>query len=612
MSEFRQHETTPASALRRLTELRRFDGPPPEFWSRLLDGLGRLVEAQGVLLLVQTPAGEWRRMAVWPVHDSPFNGAALIERSQQLAGQGNTADCLRDAIDADGQQSMLALRFPLPPGHPSSMAAVFFAQPADLDEAELRLRLIADIPEHYLMQRMLERTDGAAVYAVRVLDLLLQVNEARHFVEAAMLLCNEVAAQYQCERVALGWSKDRYIQLQAMSHMENFDRKMDAVQALEKVMEECLYQDQEILWSEAARSDAVVRDHAAYAQGHGLNALLSLPLRVRGEAVAVLSCESKQVFTLEHLRGLRILADQVTPRLQTLQHQDLWWTTQLAMLIKPRVIAWLKPEQTALKLATAVGAVVLAYMLFGRWDYRVEAPFIVRGEKMAFVSAPFDGYIDQIRLKVSDEVEAGTEVLSLQTDEMVQREAEAMAEVSRYEREAGKARAAGQLADMVIADALREQAQARLDELRQKLSRAWVKAPIRGVIAEGDFEKMPKAPVKRGDALFKVATLENLYFELNVDERDIHWVKQGAAGEASFIGSPEQAYAVAIRSINPAADIKKDRNSFIATAYPTDDQVQRWWRPGMTGVAKVDAGPQPVWWVLLHKTIDYLRLLLWW
>ena len=38
---------------------------------------------------------------------------------------------------------------------------------------------------------------------------------------------------------------------------------------------------------------------------------------------------------------------------------------------------------------------------------------------------------------------------------------------------------------------------------------------------------------------------------------------------------------------------------------------QDWWRPGMSGVAKVEAGDRRIIWLLTHRLVDYLRLKLW-
>ena len=80
----------------------------------------------------------------------------------------------------------------------------------------------------------------------KAMETLSAVNRHRRFGSTAMALCNEVAAQWQCDRVSLGVLKGRYVQVKALSHTENFSRKMQVVQDLEAAMEECLDQDCEV------------------------------------------------------------------------------------------------------------------------------------------------------------------------------------------------------------------------------------------------------------------------------------------------------------------------------------------------------------------------------
>ncbi len=74
----------------------------------------------------------------------------------------------------------------------------------------------------------------------QAMETLSAVNRHRRFTGSAMAFCNEAAAQWQCERVSLGFLRGRYVHLAAMSHTESFSRKMKVVQDIESVMEECL------------------------------------------------------------------------------------------------------------------------------------------------------------------------------------------------------------------------------------------------------------------------------------------------------------------------------------------------------------------------------------
>jgi hypothetical protein len=39
---------------------------------------------------------------------------------------------------------------------------------------------------------------------------------------------------------------------------------------------------------------------------------------------------------------------------------------------------------------------------------------------------------------------------------------------------------------------------------------------------------------------------------------------------------------------------------------------EEWWRPGMTGICKINAGDRSLLWILTHRTVEFLRMALWW
>src|SRR5207249_11584189 len=122
-------------------------------------------------------------------------------------------------------------------------------------------------------------------------------------------------------------------------------------------------------------------------------------------------------------------------------------------------------------------------------------------------------YIEKVFVRAGDPVEQGGALLALKTVELKLEEASAFADGTRYQREAEKARAGKALADMRIAEALTEQAKARLDLIRYHIANATIRSPFAGVVVEGDLRERIAAPVKQGDALYKVARTDTLYAE---------------------------------------------------------------------------------------------------
>jgi multidrug efflux pump subunit AcrA (membrane-fusion protein) len=156
-----------------------------------------------------------------------------------------------------------------------------------------------------------------------------------------------------------------------------------------------------------------------------------------------------------------------------------------------------------------------------------------------------------------------------------------------------------------------EQARATLELSRYRLSRVELKAPFDGVIIEGELHEKIGAPVKRGDSLFKVARLDGLYAELKADERDIHEVASGTNAELALISRPALSFPASIQRIEPAAVAEEGGNHFIIRAQLSGTAAD-WWRPGMSGLAKVDSGKRSIAWCLTHRAVDHARMWLWW
>ena len=103
------------------------------------------------------------------------------------------------------------------------------------------------------------------------------------------------------------------------------------------------------------------------------------------------------------------------------------------------------------------------------------------------------------------------------------------------------------------------------------------------------MKKRIGAPVKQGDALFKVARTDRMYVECNVKENDIHEVHSEVAGEFAFASQPRLRFPMQLERIEPVAQVKEKDNIFIVRCQ-FKGAPESWWRPGMSGVAKINVG----------------------
>ncbi len=600
-----------------LSRLRTFDGTPAEFWHRYLSGCARLVGASlAVLMVRQEDDKRWRSLLAWPSDGKPgLSGPWLAQSVEETARTAaENGDHVDDSHLAKRGVLIVGARLEIEESGTLSVAVLVLEKAGrdDAGDAVVRLRLVADVPAVYQQARSLRSVQNDVARYGEALDVMVLLNAETRFKAAAMVLANETAHRYGCDRVSLGWlQRGRYVRLQVLSHAEHFDKKMDAVQELETAMEEAFDQDEEIVWPRPEGNRAVVRDHQAYAGKREVKHMVSLPVRVDDEPAGVLSCERASAPFSEHeVRGLRVLLDQAARRLGDLERRDRWFGARMVRSTRDTAAKLVGADHTFAKLLGIVGALVLAFLLFGHLPYRVEAPFILKSDDLAYVPAPFEGYIDEVYVDVGDAVEKGDLLLTLDTRELLLEEAAAIAGEIRYTREAEKARAENKLAEMRIARAMQEQATARLKLVQHKLAHSRLLAPFEGVVAEGELKELLGAPVRKGDVLFKVARLDTLYAELDVDERDVHEIPQGATGHIAFVSRPEKKFPVTVSRVDPVATVKDEGNVFAVRAEP--GAPDPWWRPGMSGVAKIDVGDRNVLWILTHRTVDFLQIFLWW
>jgi multidrug resistance efflux pump len=607
-----------AELLQKLEQLRRFTGAPAAFWQACLEAMMGLAKAKcGVIARKAGETGPaWRRVAANPsdsLGDPAFREFwTRVENLVAAAADAGQAKLVWHG--PKGEEAAVALRLETDRESESWVAAFYLpgANQAKVDAALRQLQLSVYLPAHYQLQRGALRFQAGENAAASVLDLLAGLNRAERFVEGGMALCNELAARFRCDRVSFGWEERGYVRMRAVSHSDNLKRKMEASQALEAAMEEAVDQEEPVVWPSNAGDGLITRDHARYADEAGGKHLCSVPVRINDRPVGALTCEREsEAFDDEDARALLIAADLAAPRLHELWNRDRWFGARWAASARKRLAKLLGPEKTWAKATAILVAVALGILFFGKATYRVEAPFTLKAESVQFISAPFQGFIAEVRAEPGLAFETGEPLLLLDTRDLLLEEAAALADYDRFAREEEKARAEGALAQMRIAEAQAEQSRVRLELVRHRLSQAAITAPFDGFVVEGDLKQRLGAPVRQGDVLFRLSRLDASYFEARVSERDIHEIQLGAEGEIAFASQPKLKFPIRVSLIEPIAVPQEKGNVFVVRCELLNPQ-EDWWRPGMTGLVKVDAGKRTFFWIFFHRTIDFLRLLLWW
>ncbi len=608
------------SAYSEVEQLRRFTGPPQEFWPRLTAMFARMTSSvRAVVLLTEPGAGNgFRRLGEWVAPGESIPGGAVFQESwvrlfTACTRDGSACETVAEPRPGLGRDRMIGISLPWSGAHNGCAVLLYLRHASDrqTEEAMLRARLASDLPSAYqvsldraAMQRHLSQLQ-------LVLEVLADVNSERRFAGAGIALCNAIATRFHLDRVALGWSERGRIRICAISRTEKFDPRVTWVEGMESLMEENREQDVEILWPAPDDQSAISRDHETFARAHAISGLATIPIRLDHVPIAVLALERQgPPFQVAELLPFRAIADQLAPRLEALHVSDRGWPIRMASSLR-RSLAWcFGTEHTWQKLG-AIGILTAALVLFvPTVPYRVRGTFILRSTEVSIASAPFDGFIQNVDIRPGDSTAAGTELLRLNTDQLELDEAAAAAELSRHIHEAERHRANHSLAEMRIAEAYAEEARARLNLVRYRLGTASIRAQFAGVVIEGDQRQRIGAAVRQGEELFRLARIDSLYVEAEVSERDIHDLQESGTGEIAFLSRPRLKFPVKINRIEAAASPKEHDNVYRIRC-AIQGPIEGWWRPGMSGSCRLIASRRTLFWILTHRTVDFLRMSIW-
>jgi len=605
-----------------------FSGPPAEFWALLAQATAHGCVSELAVLYVREPGPEgsdqWRPLAHWPAVEADKLPPLRATVPAALLAQARTGGVA--CGPAVGQRWKIGLlAFSADEGQHDLVLAVHLgADSLPEHDARTYLASFLGLPALYEAGRKLRGSERDAVRLAQALELGGRVLECQGFDQAALALANDLSERFGAETVSLSWRAREGLRLRAISHAEKIDKRTELSALLEEAQQEALSQGVELAWP--ATGLQVLRAHERYAQLQRPGHLLTLPLSdadvngatgasatdpARAHLGAITLERQRAAFTAAEQWALRLICDLLLPALRMLEERSRPLPRRLAAELGRSLPARLAPH-TAAGRRLAIGLAVAAVAaLLVPVPTDVDGGAVVKADAMAFIGAPFDGYIESSAASLGAQVKAGELLFTLATRELALERSSILADIAQHAREAEKRRSANQLPEMLIAEAQAAQAAAHLQQVDYKLSQASVRAPLAGVVVEGEPGKSIGGAVRRGETAMKIAALQALHVEAAVPEKDLSRIAVGAQVRVKLIALPDQAYTMTVTRLIPAAAVKDGNNTFPARIEMTGPAPAQW-RPGMSGVAKIAAGWQPLAWVATHRLVDYLRLVCWW
>ena len=562
---------------------------------------------RGAVVLGDPDTGPFTPVAVWPPDTVP--SAILAEAADQTLQTRNPF-----IVPPGDHGPTAALACPVKvDAHLHGLVAVETAATADatLADALRSLQwgtqgLVASI------QRSQARSDAAArERLVATLDVMAATLGEERYAPAAHALATDLALRLDCDRVSIGFRRREHCEVVALSHSAMFGKRMDLVRTIGAAMDEAIDQRSTIVLPARREEVLVVRDHAALARRFGSDSIMTVPF-VAGEG-------TRGAFTFER-PGARPFDAQTVELAQAAvalcsrilegkRLNDRSFIARAGDAMREELERFLGPRHVARKLVVIAAVGITAFLAVAEADYRVTGNASLEGTVRRVLIAPYDGYVESARHRAGDVVKEGAVIAALDQRDLRLEYLRWSAQREQYGKQYQEALARRDRAQTDISLSQAQQAQAQMDLISAQLHRASVAAPFDGIIVSGDLHQALGSAVKRGQTLFEVAPLNAYRVVVQVDEAEIEAVKEGQAGALVLAALPGETLPLSVASVTPVTNSRDGRTYFRVDA--TLERTSERLRPGMEGVAKIEAGRRPLIWIWTHRLVDWLRLAVW-
>jgi multidrug efflux pump subunit AcrA (membrane-fusion protein) len=448
--------------------------------------------------------------------------------------------------------------------------------------------------------------------SVRLLHLLATIEAHDDFKAAAAAFATELAEIFDCDRVSVGLMGRRHVKVHALSHSTEFKANQGLLRDIGAAMEETIWQGSTLLFPQPEGAQPRVdRAHATLAQRHGSQAICTVLLMRNGKAVGTMMFERNRAEQLA--RGEFTLCENIGALLGPLIERKHWsdrpWPIKILGALREAAAPIFGPGNRALKIGVGSALVALIAAAFIPGDYRVSAPARLEGAVQRIMVAPGDGYLKQAYVRPGDRVKAGQLLAELADEDLKLEQRKAQSALAQLESSYGAALMKQDRTEVGIMFAKLEEARTQLDLVNIQLQRVKLTAPFDGVVITGDLTQTLGAPVKKGDSLMTMAPEHDFRVIVEVDERDIGDVHAGQPGSLALTALPGDASTLEVDRITPVATAGPGRNYFEVEAKLKVKNAEL--RPGLMGVAKIEAGSRSLLWILTHRVYGWLRLMVW-
>ncbi len=515
-----------------------------------------------------------------------------------------------------------------PPASESEPALVVAVEldPGDEANAEDRIKRVCEALRAEGAWLYALRDAGARVAESNAADAVLEAaRSGATLEESATGALARLVAMTPCSRAGFFVLDDASARVIAVSNGLDFDRGARWLQPWRAAVEESMDAGQPLAaYAREADDDASdevapVRPwaHRAWQRTSSACDVFSVPVESHGERCAfAFEAPAGAASDRSTRRLCELAARRVGPALLLARRAERGIWRRCLDDFDAFVEALFGPGHTRLKVGVYATIALIFFASLLPVSYRVRADARLEGRVQRAIVAGMDGFVAEAHVRAGEIVQAGQILARLDDRDLRLEQQTGDARLAELEGEFREALARHDRSQASILRARMRQAAAEQALVEARLARTSLVAPFDGVVVAGDLSQRLGSPVERGEMLFELAPRGGYRIILEVDERDVAAIAEGGLGHLKLQALPAQPLPLRIARIQPVTVAEGGRNHFRVEAelvadpvgsFASDDRL----RPGMEGIARLDAGDRPLLWIATHRLIDWLRLGAW-
>ena len=460
---------------------------------------------------------------------------------------------------------------------------------------------------HLGRQAMAETRVQAQIHEQAFL-ICAEMLDAEGPTEARQILASLLARYLKADRVVLVRRGLFGLRIQSISGESKFDRKSQLNDLTRQVAHEAQLRRAPISWRRDAPEKAALMGRLG--ELHGDAAIDAVPLTdARGNITEVVVLHWSDGTHVPDSEAWSVVWTLACPILAEKDRAARGFVMRNLLASKTALKRLLGPRAFKLKLITAALLAAILVMAFVQVENTLRADVVIDDPDLRVISAPIDGFVEEVFVIPGDRVSAGQPLLKLEDDEIRLRIAELEAQRARHVARAARARSNRDRAEAAVAEAEQAETEARLSLARRELEQTVISARAAGIVLEGDLRQRLGARVTFGEELMRIASQQGIEVRLSVRNRDGDRLQVGLQGRVRLEAAPDVPLSVQVMRLQPRAETIDGELRFVAFGELAAGAPEI--ENGMQGGARLDMGQATIYAVWFRPILETVYMFLW-